>query len=230
MDKEREIRFLYPPLIVAAYFVWGWLGSSHGFQELGAIAAVIQNIGAVTGTVAGVLAGSTLILVAGYLLGTLTYFILRMFALLRGLQSHEIPSDESVHDEIWNASGIIGRRHRDTGEIQMATVWLDFRTYQKGIHEWIVRRWNAFNLSMNVMVGIALCWGWAWWHLGLCGMSAAWFFSGVSGMIVFGTNAYFAHTDMMGMIRYAANKAATSRMPDSRHDPGLVGEQKPPVG
>ncbi len=78
MDKEREIRFLYPPLIVGAYFLWGWLGDATGREELQGIICWFRGVGDVTGSIAGILTGGSLILVIGYLLGTLTYVTLRV--------------------------------------------------------------------------------------------------------------------------------------------------------
>lgn len=217
MDKEREIRFLYPPLIIGAYFLWGWLGDIRGRQELDAIICWFRGVGDVKGSLAGILTGGSLILVIGYLLGTLTYVALRLMSRLMFHSSHEIPTDESTRGAIWKAAGITGRNAENLDELQMSTVWLDFHMSKKTVHEWIVRRWNAFNISANIVAGILLCWGWRLAFADTRQIPQGWCLFGMIALVVFFENALTAHKDTMGMLKFAAEKVASDTAPKGQN-------------
>ncbi len=122
--------------------------------------------------------------------------------------SHEIPTDESTRRTIWNATGIPGRSADHLDELQMSTVWLDFFSSKKTVHQWIVRRWNAFNVSANIVAGILLCWGLRLTFPETRHAPQGWWVIGLVGLLVFFQNALIAHGDTMRMLKFAADKIA----------------------
>lgn len=205
MDNERQIRFLYPPLLVVLYFLLGWLSDCQGRQELECLVKELTELGALY----GLFASGSVILVVGFVLGTVTYLLLRLFARVLDSETHEIPCDTEMREAIWRATG------SDTGlpkndYLLMAGVWIDFVHCKDGVHEWIVRRWNAFNTSANIVVGvvIVLPWGSAIWRER--DIPPIWYCLGfflIGGFLI---NALIAYSETMRMIRFAAQKVSTA--------------------
>lgn len=223
MDKEREIRFLYPAMIVGLYFAWGWLGDPQGWRELDTIKAVFKNMGPVPSTLAGILAGGSLILIIGYVLGTVTYTALRGLSWLCSDSTHEIPNSPKALEAIWSVAGLESKP-LNNAEQQMATVWLDFSQCKQGVHEWIVRRWNAFNLSANIASGLLICLAWRVFHSSRQ-TPACWCIFGLIGFVICFANALIAHRDTMAMLEFAAKRA---RLEQQRKEANSVAKPNSP--
>lgn len=206
MDKEREIRFLYPPSIVAAFEIWGWLGDPQGWTSLEHILLWFQRFGGeMVGIILGLFIGGSSILILGFILGTISYASLRILFLVNDHGTHEMPVDKAARAEIWKATGL----NRDASEWRdylMATAWLDFSKNSEGVHEWSVRRWNAFNVSLNIAFGLALTL--LLFLLIGCGRETSpyWCPIGLAGILIFGFNAHMAWHDCMHMFRFSAAK------------------------
>lgn len=160
-------------------------------------------------------------LVAGYLVGTASYLFLRLSFLITGWfctrsnQSHEVCLDNESERLIWSVvmPHRIFRRH----DITFAGVILDFEKMNAGTHNWIVRRWNAFNVSINISFGLALvlllcsdC------FLGLKVHSWAWFSIGAAAIGAFLINAIISWKDTMRMLKFYSEYLQQDPVPDSR--------------
>ena len=94
-------------------------------------------------------------------------------------------------------------------DAHFATVWLDMSMVSEGVHGWISRRWNAFNVSMNIFLGLLIVW--LSFHICFSPLSsrhtpAWWNTLGITTTIGFLINALIARNDTMKMFDFAARK------------------------
>jgi hypothetical protein len=153
MDKERQIRFLYPAFILIASFLVGvYLDPCKSISDL---LPVTDSELKSNDIVAVVVGGGVFILVLGFLIGTLTVNILRVGFFLFGHRNYEIVLPDDAYDRIlrfidWPNNQIQPR------ERFYAAVTFDHEILSNGIHDWIVRRWNAFYVSANSILALIL--------------------------------------------------------------------------
>jgi hypothetical protein len=153
MDKERQIRFLYPAFILIASFLVGvYLDPCKSISDL---LPVTDSELKSSDIVAVLVGGGVFILVLGFLIGTLTVNILRVGFFLFGHRSYEIVLPDDAYDRIlrfidWPNNQIQPR------ERFYAAVTFDHEILSNGIHDWIVRRWNAFYVSANSILALIL--------------------------------------------------------------------------
>jgi hypothetical protein len=155
MDEIRRIRLLIAPALFIASILWGaWWDpdstfSKHVFRD--------HDWSNVIGLIAG---GGFVVFVGGYIIGTITYVVLRqLFRPLngRGYRFHEIALSKGDFQTIWDKLGAQGTADRER-EL-FAGVAFDhglLRKNYEGIHEWCVRHWTAFNISVNSICGLIL--------------------------------------------------------------------------
>ena len=75
MDKERQIRFLYPPIIFIGWLLLGFILDDHkNFSDL----INIIKSGTTKEIIAGIVGGGLIVIVLGYLIGTITLSFLRI--------------------------------------------------------------------------------------------------------------------------------------------------------
>jgi hypothetical protein len=153
MDKERQIRFLYPAFILIASFLVGvYLDPCKSISDL---LPVTDSELKSSDIVAVLVGGGVFILVLGFLIGTLTVNILRVGFFLFGHRNYEIVLPDDAYDRIlrfidWPNNQIQPR------ERFYAAVTFDHEILSNGIHDWIVRRWNAFYVSANSILALIL--------------------------------------------------------------------------
>ena len=222
MDQERQIRFLYPPIIVLCYFIWGFHYDNLGIQTIDQIIGLIKALQPYAGTLSAILAGGTLLVLIGFLLGTLTYAFARMTFFALGIcfkknarlsGTHEVWLEQDSEEKIWNAvmPSSVFRRH----DILYATVWLDHNLAGKEIHSWVVRRWNAFNVSLNICFGIVvsmLLFFCPYSPLASCTIPQYWYNTGITTTLVFSLNAFRAYRETLRMIVFSAEKITKDRL------------------
>lgn len=169
MDKERQIRFLYPPLIFLCSLAFGaYFDPSNELSS--SFSNLIKEENSVSIFVA-IIGVSSLVLVIGFLLGTITVFILRIL----------------FHKNDWNYEVKLSKNsYKGIGEIILKDknysikkedylylgIIFDHGSLPKNIHQWIVRRWNAFFISSSSAIALFLsliigglfkiCIGWEW--------------------------------------------------------------------
>lgn len=235
MDHERQIRFLYPPVVVLAFFSWGFFFDEKGIQLGWWLLNRLDRLSTLGGAVSGIIAGGTIILIVGYLLGTGTYVILRLMFLIldfihgrrvgewRFNGNHESWFSESDIRLIWNA--VMPANEYRYQEAHCAIVWLDFHSVGKEVHGWLLRRWNAFNVSLNICAGIFLT-----MSLFICPWSdratpRGWCLVGVISLIAFLGNAFFAWRETKQMLVFAAKKVSYDKLQEQlRKNTGSVTE------
>jgi hypothetical protein len=150
MDEDRRIRFLVAPTLFIASLLWGaW--SDDGWRY--GMVAIFKNPDwpQVIGTIAG---GGLAVFVGGYVIGTWTHFVLRIIFQLRPerwgkSRFHEVAMSDGMFERVWER---VGNGNPDRSQELFAGVAFDhgvIREKHKGIHEWLVRRWNGFNIAAS---------------------------------------------------------------------------------
>ncbi|HMK18051.1 MAG TPA: hypothetical protein VK492_07630 [Chitinophagaceae bacterium] len=153
MDKDRQIRFLYPPLIFLGSLALGfYLDKSVTIKS---IVTAFPDIDKSLNVVLAILGAGSLILLLGYLLGTITVFLLKLAFKIKG-KSYNY--EELLSDRYYAAIGNIILNEKDKPLKREDTLYavctFDHGFISPGVHQWIVRRWNAFFISLSSTVAI----------------------------------------------------------------------------
>lgn len=151
MDKDRQIRFLYPPLIFLSSISLGvWLDYPNSFSV--SVSNILANANT-TNVLATLLGLGSLVLVLGYLIGTVTILLLRLLFITNRF-NYEFKLSKQTYEEIGklifkNKSDIVEKKER-----MYAAVVFDHSYINDRIHGWIVRRWNSFMIASFSVIGL----------------------------------------------------------------------------
>lgn len=202
MDPERQIRFLYPPLFLIASVLWGLkIDTATSIGDIVPLALFKEPGTSIVTVVAG---GGVLVVALGLLIGSISLVLLRSIVSLWNRQSHEAVLSPTALDTI---QLILGYRDvRTPRDVLFLAATFDHDRLPKPIHTWLLRRWNAFNISSSsiVALGLALLVG---GRLGIQ-VGSEWFWTSLVFGTVFGATAVWAWRDTMGMIEFQARRLA----------------------
>ena len=157
MDKDRQIRFLYPPLIFLCSIALGiWLDYPNALWNK--ISYLFSNDNK-TSIVIALLGAGSLILVLGYLIGTITILLLHLL-FPKNRFNYEFKLSQETYNKIGklifkNKNDIVQKKER-----MYAAVVFDHSHIDDNIHRWIVRRWNAFliaSFSVIALIASLIC-------------------------------------------------------------------------
>jgi hypothetical protein len=177
MDQTRQIRFLIPPFILYGSLLWGLYCSDPTHQGwwsliensetilpyLSIAAASVLPLGFVIGTI------SILVLKGGFAFSNHTYETCVSIKCL-GQMTGQVGKhwDEEAFKKL-------SRCEKKLVE-HLTEVTFNHGVLKKewpGVHTWLVRRWNAFNVSAHSICALAvaliagrvlgLCLSWQWW-------------------------------------------------------------------
>ncbi len=159
MNKDRQIQLLYPPLFfLAALAVAVYLDPSKGIGTYLPIAKDAPiGLEKLVGIVA---AGGILIIVAGFLIGTVSICLLRIAFRLAGHSQYEAVLPHGCLARIWPK--LRTTQQRDKSLTLFATATFDHELLPKSIHEWLLRRWSSFNICVRSCVALVLAWVVVW--------------------------------------------------------------------
>jgi hypothetical protein len=161
MDENRRIRFLVAPMLFIASLLLGacldpawhnWIVKTPEISDWP------KWIGLIAG-------GGVVVLAAGYVFGTLTYFILRLLfcakaAMFGGARFHEVALSTRALLQVWETLGATPVEMSDQRRQELfAGVIFDHSVLwesHKGVHQWLFRRWNGFNTAINSLSGLIL--------------------------------------------------------------------------
>ncbi|MGA7339282.1 MAG: hypothetical protein WBE72_06115 [Terracidiphilus sp.] len=156
MDKDRQIRFLIPPFFLLAALLWGAYLSGQLYPYLqptaqGNDAATVR----LDVSILSILGIATL--PVGYFIGVVTIMALRVLGfchLFPGVHhSYELPMSDEVLNKV--------REHLGASTIARtldfcAACAFDHAHVRPEIHNWQVRRWNAFNISSQCITALSI--------------------------------------------------------------------------
>ncbi len=151
MNNERQIRFLYPPFILI-----GSLLTGLGFDNCKTIdwPFALIKINDSKDLIAIIIGGGALVLVLGYIIGTITITLLRLiFISNKGIYEVDLKQDFEDIGEII----LKNEKEKIKGKEKLYT----FATFDHGflsdnIHRWIQRRWSSFHTSANAVTSLVL--------------------------------------------------------------------------
>ena len=164
MDTERQIRLVIAPFfLLASLLLGGALSGQLTLDSLGALKTESLVL------IGGALAAATL--PVGFLIGALTFSLVRPALRLFTEQSYEVVLPLSSWERIWprlkTPSAV------DLKQSLYAGATFDHELLHPGVHNWITRRWSAFNISCHsctalvlahllaIPLGIQQSYGWA---------------------------------------------------------------------
>jgi hypothetical protein len=150
MDQNREIRFLIPPFFLFASLLWG----AYLDPCIDLAALLKPDSVDILGVIA---AGSVLVIPLGFLIGSISVTILRIIFLSWKHQSYEADLSEDCLERIWSKLNTDQARDRKLTLYAAAT--FDHELLSTGIHEWLMRRWNSFNVSVHSCIALLLSHG-----------------------------------------------------------------------
>jgi hypothetical protein len=193
-------------LFVASLFVGALLDQNarHVLDELLNKLDLSKSIGLIAG-------GGAFVFAAGYAIGTFTQFVLRVLFWFRPRhwgRFHEVALPEDSFLQIRKRLGLPPGAP-DRSQDLFAGAVFDFdvlRKGHKGVHQWLFRRWNAFNIAANSISALAL--SFLAGHLTGIPWSLTWCLSVLTFAAVLFFVAVLAWLDTMRMMRFMVSLEA----------------------
>jgi hypothetical protein len=212
MDKDRQIRMLVPPFFMIASVLWGAYLSNNLVSLIHATAGDEANS---VRSVLAVLGVGAATLPAGYAIGAVTIFGLRVFLpRLFPLRNYEIPISPKTMEEIRQRLRVPAAM---TSNLCAAATFDHVELHPK-IHEWLLRRLNSFNISVQCVMALLLSiplglafhipfWEWDMW---------VWWATTVGLSIILIWNAVAAWRECRMMFDFAVDVPAALHRPRPR--------------
>ncbi len=198
MDQNREIRFLIPPFFLLASLLLG------AFLDL-SIRPNVEKLLTLDSAerVLGVLAaGSVAVIPLGFLIGSISVFLVRIFFGFKRSNYEATLSDDCLK-RIWAQLNTDQKFNQKLTFYAAAT--FDHEVLDKGIHEWIMRRWNSFNVSIHSCTALLLA------HLFggvfLIGQDPRWLLLTFVLVLILFANGATAWRETMGMLDFQSHRS-----------------------
>lgn len=208
MDEERRIRFLVAPaLFVASLLIGALLDPAETAFTL--VEPHLKGSDWTKPLIELVAGGGVVVFAGGYVFGTIAVFILRLiswFNLSFGgkCRFHEVALPCDSFKQVWTRLGAPGEPDRSQ-ELSAGAVF-DFDVLRKdheGVHRWLFRRWNGFNIATNSICALisSLVIG----PLIKIPLNRAWCLSVLIFAAMLGVVGFLAWLDTMRMLRFMAS-------------------------
>jgi hypothetical protein len=147
MDQDRQIRFAIPPFFLFASLLWG---AYLGGRDLSPIFRP-ETAKEVLGLLA---AAAVAVVPIGFLISTLSVTLLRGLAAVFGNPTYEAVLSDSTLERVWNQ--LASKQTKNKKLTLYAAATFDHELLAAGIHTWLLRRWNSFNVATHSIVALAL--------------------------------------------------------------------------
>jgi len=211
MDEERRIRFLVSPALFVASLLIGALSDPTARKFIVDILEASDLSKSLIELAAG---GGVVVFAGGYVFGTITVFIARVFFWCRHWlrpchwsRFHEVALSKESFLQVWKRLDAPGEP--DRSQELFAGAVFDFDVLRKDhehVHRWLLRRWNGFNIAANSICALIFSllvgpWIGVPWNLTWC--LSVLIFAGVLGVVMF-----LAWYDTMQMLRFMASLEA----------------------
>jgi len=148
MDQNRQIRFAIPPFFLFASLLWG---AYLGGRDL----SPILKPGTAKEVLGLLAAAAVAIVPMGFLISTLSVTLLRvLLVLIARLPTYEASLSNSTLDRIWPQ--LQSTQPKDRKLTLYAAATFDHELLAAGIHRWLLRRWNSFNVATHSIVALLL--------------------------------------------------------------------------
>ena len=198
MDETRQIRFLIAPF----YFFASLIGGAFLAGALQVDVLTDAQLHTVVALAALIIASA---LPLGFLIGSISILALRGLSVLWRWSSYEVQLQPETWQRLWPRFQT-GQPYEKSLELYAAATF-DHELLSRGVHEWLTRRWTAFNVAVHsctalllaLLVGILLPFS----------VKPAWWVSTAVLAAVFILHARFASRDTMRMIDFQSHRQAT---------------------
>jgi hypothetical protein len=147
MDQDRQIRFAIPPFFLLASLFWGAHLDGVDVPAIFKPETAKEFLGLITAT-------ALMILPIGFLIGTISVTVLTLLGSIARSSTYEASFSDSTLERIWGQLGSTQAR-RDNLTLYAAATF-DHELVAPGIHTWLLRRWNSFNVATNSIVALIL--------------------------------------------------------------------------
>ncbi len=197
MDKDRQIRFLYPPLFFVGFWIWAlYLDPARGVADYLPTGVQLPiSLNNILGILAG---GGVLVLVLGFLISSVSVALLRISFRLAGHHTYEAVLSDDCRERLSNAVGL--QKSAPKSDVLYLAAVFDHGLLPDNIHTWLLRRWSAFNISAHSNLGLVLVLSsvlWSGLHPGL-----TWYTVWLGSLVFLLVHAVFAWSDTMQMIEF----------------------------
>jgi hypothetical protein len=164
MDQDRQIRFAIPPFFLFASLLWGAYLDGRNLSPIFAPDTAKEVLGLLA-------AAAVAVVPMGFLISVLSITLLRALALITKTPTYEASLTDSAFDRIWKH--IATAQAKDKKLVLYAAATFDHELLPSGIHTWLLRRWNSFNVATHSSVALLVahavapilsirqsCWWW----------------------------------------------------------------------
>jgi len=205
MDKDREIRFLYPPSIFIVSLVLGMLFEPNR-ETLSCILEKFPCLGTtheirIIDLIIALFGGSFFILTFGFLIGSITINLMRLLFLF-SKHHYETAVNDEAYNRIWGKIFPTNNKSEIKQELYTVATY-DHSMIDKDIHIWLRRRWNAFNVSANSALSLLIA-----FIVGCCFLNFSCWWGGIVifFLIILLLNARKAWKETMEMLEFQSRK------------------------
>src|SRR5713226_7517068 len=147
MDQDRQIRFAIPPFFLFASLLWGAYLAHRDLSPIFKPETAKEVLGVLA-------AAAVAIIPVGFLISTLSVMLLRLLALIARTPTYEAVLEDSALEHIW--SQLKSTQAKDKKLTLYAAATFDHELLAEGIHTWLLRRWNSFNVATHSIVALFL--------------------------------------------------------------------------
>lgn len=205
MDQDRAIRFAIPPFFLFASLLWG---AHLGGCDLSAWLLSTGNVTIekldIAKELLGLLAATAVAIVpVGFLISSLSVFLLRFIALIARKPTYEAVLDNHTLQRIWNQL-YTHPQAVNRSQTLYGVATFDHELLKAGIHTWLLRRWNSFNVAAHSIVALVLAHVVA--PIFSIPQTFKWGLSTVVLVLILFINALQAWRETMGMIEFQSHR------------------------
>jgi hypothetical protein len=165
MDQDRQIRFAIPPFFLLASLLWGaYLG--------GVDLSPLLKPDTAKGVLGLLAAAAVAVVPLGFLISSASIFIMRCLAGILRKPTYEACLTDAAYGEIWTWTE--SPLPKDAKKTLYAVATFDHEFLAPGIHTWLMRRWNAFNVAAHSALALFAAHAmapyfhvpqtWRWWR------------------------------------------------------------------
>jgi hypothetical protein len=194
MDQDRQIRLAIPPFFLLASLLWG--------AYLGGLDLLFLKPEAAKEVLGLLAATAVVILPIGFLISAISVTILGGLAAIFRKPTYEAVLDGSTLARIWPKLG--SNQSKDAKLTLYAAATFDHELLAPGIHTWLLRRWNSFNVAAHSIVALTLAHA-----VGLffpIPQGCAWWTTTVASIALLGLRAFKAWRETMKMIEFQSHR------------------------
>jgi hypothetical protein len=209
MDQDRQIRLLIPPFFLFASLLWG--------AHLGGMSVTAYFKPESAKELLGLLAATAVVLVPiGFMIGVISVLLLALVGLFSQSTTYEARMSSATLERIWNQLQLIHKAEKEPDwKLSLyAGTTFDHELLSDGVHTWLLRRWNSFNVAVNSIVALFLA------HLVgyvfSLPQTCRWWITTVVAAILLGMFALKAWREVMAMIDFQSYREQKKGEKDAR--------------